>query len=104
VAKKIAITPKTGSLAAHPEAKREAALLMRTIVGHVQGIERMIEEERYCIDILKQISAVQALLTKLAHIISEHHIKHCVRLAIEEGSGEEKIDELMETFKYLRGL
>ncbi len=104
VTKKMALTSKRGSLAAHPEAKREAALLMRTIVGHVQGIERMIEEERYCIDILKQILAVQALLTKLAHVISEHHIKHCVRLAIEEGSGEEKIDELMEVLKYLRSI
>ena len=103
--KKIAlVAEEKGSLAAQPEAKREAVLLMRTIVGHVQGIERMIEEERYCVDILKQISAVQALLTKLAHVISEHHIKHCVSLAIAEGSAEEKIDELMETFKYLRNL
>ncbi len=93
-----------GSLAAHPETKREAARLMRTIVGHVQGIERMIEEERYCVDILKQIAAVRAQLTKLADVISQAHMKHCIRLAIEEGSGEEKIDELMEVLKYLRSV
>ncbi len=93
-----------GSLAAHPAAKREAARIMRTVVGHVQGIERMIEDERYCVDILKQIAAVQALLAKLADIISASHMKHCVRLAIEEGRAEEKIDELMETLKYLRSL
>jgi DNA-binding FrmR family transcriptional regulator len=93
-----------GSLAAHLEAKREAARLMRTIVGHVQGIERMIEEERYCVDILKQIAAVRAQLTKLADVISQAHMKHCIRLAIEEGHGEEKIDELMEVLKYLRSV
>jgi DNA-binding FrmR family transcriptional regulator len=93
-----------GSLAAHPEAKRQAIRLMRTIVGHAQGVERMIEEERYCIDILKQISAVQALMTKLANTISEAHMKHCVRLAVEEGHGEEKVEEMMEVLKYLRSV
>jgi DNA-binding FrmR family transcriptional regulator len=91
-----------GSLASHPQAKRDATRVMNIIVGHVQGIQRMIEDERYCVDILKQIAAVQALLTKLATTISEAHMKHCVRLATEEGHGEEKIDELMEVFKYLR--
>jgi DNA-binding FrmR family transcriptional regulator len=95
---------KRGSLAAHPEVKREATQLIRTIVGHAQGIERMIENERYCVDILKQISAVQALLAKLAGIISENHMKHCVRLAIDEGHGDEKVDELMEVLKYLRSI
>jgi len=98
------IEVKKGSLAAHPEAKREAARLMRTVIGHVQGIEKMIEEERYCVDILKQIAAVQGLLTKLAQDLSESHMKHCVKLAIEEGRGEEKIDELMEVLKYLRSV
>jgi DNA-binding FrmR family transcriptional regulator len=98
------VAKEKGSLAAHPEVKHEAVSLMRTVIGHVQGIERMIEEERYCIDILKQIAAVQGLLTKLAQGLSESHMKHCVKLAIEEGRGEEKIDELMEVFKYLRGV
>lgn len=93
-----------GSLAAHPEARREAIRLMRTIVGHAQGIERMIAEERYCVDILKQVSAVQALFTKLANTLSEAHMKHCVRLAIEEGHGEEKVEEMMEVLKYLRSV
>ena len=95
---------RKGGLAAHPQAKRTAQRLIRTVVGHTQGIEKMIEEERYCIDILKQIAAVQGLLTKLANTVSEAHMKHCVRLAIEEGHGEEAIDELMETLKYLRSV
>jgi DNA-binding FrmR family transcriptional regulator len=55
-------------------------------------------------DILKQISAVQALMTKLANTLSEAHMKHCVRLAIEEGHGEEKVEEMMEVLKYLRSV
>lgn len=93
-----------GGLAAHPQAKRETVQIMRTVIGHVQGIERMIADERYCVDILKQVAAVQALLVKLANIISTSHMKHCVRLAFDKGHGGEKIDELMEVLKYLRSL
>jgi DNA-binding FrmR family transcriptional regulator len=100
----VAAKEHKGSLAAHPEAKRHAAVTIRTIVGHAEGIERMISEERYCIDILKQIAAVQGMLTKLADTISEAHMKHCVRLATVEGHGEEKIDELMAVLKYLRSM
>jgi len=98
--------PEKGSLAALPQAKRQIQLLIRTITGHVNGIAKMIDEERYCIDILKQITAVQALLSKLGYTLSESHMKHCVRQAVLEGQGqgEEKIDELMETLKYLRNL
>ena len=98
------VKPKKGSLAALPQAKRQTQLLIRTIAGHVNGIAKMIEEERYCIDILKQITAVQALLSKLGYTLSENHMKHCVRQAVLEGQGEEKIAELMETLKYLRNL
>lgn len=92
-----------GSLA-YPEVKQEAVRLIRTVIGHVQGIEKMVEEERYCVDILKQIAAVQGLFTKLAQDLSESHMKRCVKLAIEEGCGQEKINELMEILKYLRGV
>lgn len=95
---------RKGSLAAHPQAKGEAARLSRIVVGHMQGIDRMVTDERYCLDILKQIAAVQGMLIKLASLLSESHMKHCVRLAIEEGHGEEAIDELMETLKYLRSV
>jgi DNA-binding FrmR family transcriptional regulator len=98
--------PKKGSLAASPQAKRETQLLIRTITGHVTGIAKMIDEERYCIDILKQITAIQALLSKLGYVLSESHMKHCVRKStlVGEQQAEEKIDELMETLKYLRNL
>ena len=97
-------TPATGSLADAPGTKREADRLAKIVAGHIRGIETMIAEERYCIDILKQIAAVRGMLSKLADEVSESHMKHCVREAIEEGRGDEKIEELLETLKYLRSV
>jgi DNA-binding FrmR family transcriptional regulator len=91
-----------GSLTSEPELKKKLLNRVRTVIGHAQGIEKMIAEDRYCIDILKQIAAVQASLSKVAHGISESHMKHCVAAAVEHGQGEEKIEELMETLKYLK--
>lgn len=92
----------TGSLAENEAAKVNAVNRIRTIKGHVQGIERMIDEDRYCIDILKQIASVESQLSKLAATISESHMKHCIREAVEQGQGDRKIEELMEVLKYLK--
>ncbi len=91
-----------GSLEHLPEEKREALNRIRTVIGHSRGIEKMIEEERYCIDILKQIAAVQSSLSKLANLLTKDHMRVCVTEAIREGEGEEKIEELAEVLKYLR--
>ncbi len=91
-----------GSLAVFPEVKRDLARRMRTVVGHIQGIERMIAEERYCTEILKQIAAVQAQLTYIAQELTKAHMKSCVADAIQAGRGDEVIEELAEVLKYLR--
>jgi DNA-binding FrmR family transcriptional regulator len=91
-----------GSLAVFPEVKRQLKRRMRTVVGHIQAIERMIEEERYCIEILKQIAAVQAQLSNIAHELTKSHMKGCLTGAIHAGHGEEAIEELAEILKYLR--
>ncbi len=91
-----------GGLVHLPQLKREALERMRTVSGHVQAIEKMIAEERYCVDILKQIAAVQASLSQVAHLLTKGHMHACVTEAIVEGKGEEKIEELMEVLKYLK--
>jgi CsoR family transcriptional regulator, copper-sensing transcriptional repressor len=63
---------------------------LRRIEGQVRGLQKMIEDERYCIDILTQISATTAALEGVALGVTEDHVRHCVR----EG-GDEKVDELM---------
>ena len=75
---------------------------MRTIVGHTQGIERMIAEERYCVDILKQIAAVQGQLSYISNELIKAHMKSCVSEAIQAGEGDEVIGELTEILRYLR--
>jgi DNA-binding FrmR family transcriptional regulator len=67
---------------------------LRRIGGQVGGIERMVLEDRYCIDVLTQISAVQAALDKVALGLLDDHAHHCV-LGAEEPQREQKTDELM---------
>ncbi len=59
---------------------------LRRIEGQVRGLERMVEQDRYCIDILTQVSAVTRALQSVALGLLEEHIAHCVRQAIEGGS------------------
>lgn len=69
---------------------------LRRIEGQVRGIYRMVEEDKYCVDILYQIAAVRAALGKVGESILESHIRGCVRDAIKGEGGDEIIDELME--------
>ncbi len=77
--------------------KDEVLARLRRIEGQVRGLARMIEEDKYCIDVVTQISAVQAALDKVALGLLDGHVRHCVREEIERGTGEEKIDELLGT-------
>ncbi len=94
--------PEKGSLAKETDLKKNIVQRLRTATGHLAAVERMVSDERYCIDILKQIAAVQASLSKVAYALADSHMKHCVHEAISAGKGEIKIDELLETLKYLK--
>ena len=67
---------------------------LRRIEGQVRGVERMVEEDRYCIDVLTQIAAVQAALDKVALGLLDEHARHCVIEAPEQMK-EDRTDELM---------
>ncbi|HEU5422293.1 MAG TPA: metal-sensitive transcriptional regulator [Nitrolancea sp.] len=68
---------------------------LRRIEGQVRGIQRMVEEGRYCIDIVTQLQAVQAAADKVAQEVLEQHIRGCVTNAIREENGDAAIEELM---------
>ena len=73
---------------------------LNRIEGQVKGIQKMVEDERYCVDILVQISAIRSAINKVGNIILENHIKGCVTNSIKEGNTEksdELISELMQT-------
>ena len=75
--------------------KKKMERLVKTARGQLDGILRMMEEDRYCIDISNQILATQAILTKVNKEVLAAHMECCMKTAIEEGHGEETIEELM---------
>ena len=88
------------------ETKGKARGRLRRIEVQVQGLQRMIDGEAYCVDILLQISAVQGALEQVEKLLLGRHIESCVADALRTGSkGErqQKIDELIEVFARFRG-
>jgi len=86
----------------HTPSKAARLKRLSRIEGQVRGIARMVEEDRYCIDIVTQISAVRAALAKVEEEILKDHIAHCVEHAIASGKADEqrtKMAELMEVLK-----
>jgi CsoR family transcriptional regulator, copper-sensing transcriptional repressor len=68
---------------------------LRRIEGQVRGLQRLVEEEAYCIDILTQIGSVVSALEKVGVILLKDHVEHCVKESIEQGeNADEKIEEL----------
>lgn len=76
--------------------KQQVLNLLKTARGQIAGIIKMVEEDRYCVDISKQILAVQAQLKKTNLKIIDQHIKHCVKEAFTKGNGDEKVEEIIE--------
>ena len=69
---------------------------LRRIEGQVRGIQNMVEEDRYCIDVLTQVNATRAALESVALQLLADHTEHCVTEAIRSGGGAEKVRELNE--------
>jgi len=84
-------------------AKKDALLALKTARGQLDGIVRMLEDDRYCIDISKQILSAQSLLKRANLKVLRGHIKSCVADAIKKGEAEEKIEEIFGIIdKYTR--
>jgi DNA-binding FrmR family transcriptional regulator len=75
--------------------KIKALQALKTSKGQIEGIIKMIEEGRYCVDISNQIIAAQSLLKKANLLILKQHLSHCVKDAVLSDNGEEKIDEII---------
>jgi DNA-binding FrmR family transcriptional regulator len=79
--------------------KSELKQRLKKISGQINGIDKMLDEGRYCVDIIQQILAARAALNKVALIILESHAKSCVVTAIKENRAEQSIDELLNVLK-----
>ncbi len=83
--------------------KKKILRYLKTTKGQIEGIIKMVEQDRYCVDISTQVLAVQALLKKANNEVLRSHINNCVKEAFNEGNGEEKVEELINIFdKYYK--
>jgi DNA-binding FrmR family transcriptional regulator len=83
--------------------KHESALRrLKTIEGHIRGIQRMVDEEAYCIDVIRQIQAVQSALSKVNTMILEEHLNSCLITAVrgeDPGERERVLKEIVNVFE-----
>ena len=92
---------RPGGTGLKEEAREQVLARLRKIAGQVAGIQRMVDEDRYCVDVLHQIAAVEGALDRVGHLVLASHVETCVTSAIESGKpGErrEKLEELMDVF------
>ena len=79
----------------YSEHKDQVLKRLARVEGQVRGIARMVEEDRYCIDILTQLAAADTALEGVALSILDDHVRHCVRDSVRKNRGDDKVDELV---------
>ena len=81
-----------------PDAKKDALKRLNYIDGHLNGVRRMVEEDQYCVDILKQTFAVRRAIQKLESRLLEGHLHSCVIDGVKDGREDQVLSELLELF------
>ncbi|CAA7601713.1 Metal-sensitive transcriptional repressor [Acididesulfobacillus acetoxydans] len=81
--------------APYSEAKEDLIRRLRKIEGQVKGLQRMVENDKYCVDVLVQVAAVRAAINKVGTIVFEHHSRGCLLQAVENNDKEGAIEELI---------
>lgn len=96
--------PHNHSHADHLVRDKQALLdRLKKIEGQVRGLQRMIEEDRYCVDVLVQVAAVKAAMNKVGMALFEGHARGCMQAAVHRGEGDQSVSELMEVLdKFIR--
>lgn len=85
----------------NPDEKKMLQNRLKRIEGQVRGIQKMVDEDRYCADILIQLTAISSALKQVGLSLLEKHTHHCVADAIKSGDGDEAIEELMKIVNQL---
>jgi DNA-binding FrmR family transcriptional regulator len=75
--------------------KKDLQDRLRRIEGQVRGIQRMVDQDHYCIDILTQLNSVTAALRAVGMGLLDEHVRHCVKDSIDQGDSDEKVEELL---------
>jgi DNA-binding FrmR family transcriptional regulator len=82
-----------------PENKTEVLKRLSFIEGHLQGIRRMVDQDKYCVDVLKQTFAVRRAIEKMEGLMLDNHLHTCVIEGIQEGRDKQVIGELLELYE-----
>ncbi|HEY8806265.1 MAG TPA: metal-sensitive transcriptional regulator [Candidatus Limnocylindria bacterium] len=85
-----------------PDTKKDVAARLRSIAGHLKAVERMVEEDTYCVDVMKQTMAIEKALERVDAMILGSHLETCVADAFREGRSEKTVKELAEIFSTSR--
>ncbi|GGH83917.1 DNA-binding FrmR family transcriptional regulator [Pullulanibacillus pueri] len=100
--KEKSMQPEKHPLLPRSEKEKQAMInRLKRVEGQIRGLQKMVEDDRYCLDILVQLSAVQAALKKVGLGLMERHTKMCVSHAIKNGDGDEYIEELMRVIQQI---
>ena len=89
-----------------PTTKKSCADRLKRIEGQIRGIACMIEDDRYCIDVLTQVQAVRAALKRVEDVVLKDHVEHCVEHAIKSGNAADqrrKVSELLQVLSKVPG-
>ena len=76
--------------------KKDVAQRLASAAGHLKGIERMVNEDTYCIDVIKQVQAVQAALNKVSNLVLDNHLRTCLTTAVRGDDPDERERMLQE--------
>lgn len=83
----------------HRSNKADLLNRLKRVEGQVRGISRMVEEDKYCVDILNQVAAARAALGKIGLMLLEGHTQGCVVRAVKDGNEQAAVEELLDVFK-----
>ncbi len=83
-----------------PIPKKDALNRLKTVRGHLDGIIRMVEDDAYCVDVMKQVSAAQSSLERVNRVVLRNHLETCFSEAVAEGRGQAAVAELVDAVKF----
>lgn len=84
------------------ETRRTVLARLRSVQGHLRGVEKMVEEDKYCVDVLQQTFAIEKALAKIDEMVLEGHLQTCVADSFRGGRAERTIGELVDIFRTAR--
>lgn len=84
------------------ETRRDVIARLRSVAGHLKAVERMVEEDKYCVDVLEQTMAIEKALERVDAIVLQQHLETCVADGFRQGRSEKTVKELAEIFSTAR--